>query len=64
MKKKLYRSRENKMVAGVCAGIADYLELDPTIIRLAWVIAIFGAGVGVLGYIIAWIIMPERSFDV
>ena len=60
MKKKLYRSRDNKMVAGVCAGIADYFELDPTIVRLAWVIAIFGAGVGVLAYLIAWIIMPEK----
>ena len=60
MSKKLFRSRDNKMIAGVCAGIADYFELDPTIIRIAWVIAVFGAGAGVLAYIIAWIIMPEK----
>ncbi len=64
MKKKLYRSRENKMLAGVCGGIAEYMELDPTIVRLAWVIAVFGAGFGVLAYLIAWIIMPERTFDI
>lgn len=62
MAKRLYRSRENKMIAGVCGGIAEYLELDPTIVRLIWVIIAF-SGVSILGYIIAWIIMPERPFE-
>ena len=63
MKKKLYRSRENKMIAGVCGGIAEYLDVDPTIVRLVWVLMVFGVGFGVLAYIIAWVIMPERTFE-
>ena len=51
--KKLYRSRENRMLAGVCGGIAEYLEMDPTVIRLIRVILCAFAGSGVLAYIIA-----------
>ena len=58
--KKLYRSRENRMLAGVCGGIAEYLEMDPTVIRLIWVILCAFAGSGVLVYIIAAIIVPEE----
>lgn len=55
--KKLYRSSTNKMVCGVCGGIADYVNIDPTVIRLLWVVfSIFGVGLFV--YIIAAIIMP------
>jgi phage shock protein PspC (stress-responsive transcriptional regulator) len=58
-RKFLVRSRVNRKIAGVCAGFAEYLDLDPTLVRIVWVmLAIFG-GCGVLGYIIAWIIMPE-----
>ncbi len=63
MKKRLYRSREQKMIAGVCGGIAEYLDLDPTIVRLVWVLMAFGVGVGLLAYIIAWVIMPEKPFE-
>ncbi len=63
MSKKLYRSLENRMIAGVCGGIAEYMDLDPTIVRLAWVVMVFGLGFGVLAYIIAWIIVPERTFE-
>ena len=49
------------MIAGVCAGIGEYLGLDPTVIRLLWVLlTFFSGGVGVLAYIIAWIIIPEK----
>jgi phage shock protein PspC (stress-responsive transcriptional regulator) len=59
-RKSLHRSRVNRKIAGVCAGFAEYLDLDPTLVRIVWVmLAIFG-GCGVLGYIIAWIIMPEE----
>jgi phage shock protein PspC (stress-responsive transcriptional regulator) len=51
--KKLYKSRKGKILAGVCGGLAEYLNLDPTIIRLAWVIFSLAYGVGVLVYIIA-----------
>ena len=57
--KKLYKSRDNRMISGVCAGIAEYFNMDPTIIRLAWVL--FGSGV--LGYIIAAIVIPEYPMD-
>ena len=58
--KKLYRSNSNKMVCGVCQGIAEYINLDPTIVRLLWVMfSIFG--VGILVYIAAAIIMPVKD---
>lgn len=57
--KKLYRSDGNKMLCGVCGGVAEYFNVDPTIIRLGWVILGF-AGVGVIGYIIAAIIVPRQ----
>ena len=56
--KKLSRSN-NKMIGGVCADIADYLGLDPTIVRIVWVLMLFFAGFGILLYLILWIIMPK-----
>ena len=47
------------MIGGVCAGIADYLGLDPTIVRIVWVLMLFFAGFGILLYLILWIIMPK-----
>lgn len=56
--KRLYRSRENRMLCGVCGGIAEYFNIDPTLIRLLFVL--FGlSGSGILGYIIAAIIIPD-----
>jgi phage shock protein C len=58
--KRLTRSREDRMLAGVCGGIADYLDVDPTIVRLvAVLLGIFSAGTALIGYIIAAIIVPE-----
>ena len=56
--KRLYRSRTNKMLAGVCAGIAEYFSLDPTIVRLGWVVFTCLGCAGLLAYIIAAIIIP------
>lgn len=56
--KKLYRSDENKMLAGVCGGIAEYFGVDPTLIRLAWVVFSLLGGSGLLAYILAAIIIP------
>ena len=61
--KKLYKSRDNRMISGVCAGIAEYFNMDPTIIRLAWVLFSLLGGSGVLGYIIAAIVIPEYPMD-
>ena len=56
--KRLSRSN-NKMIGGICAGIAEYLGLDPTIVRIVWVLLFFFAGFGILIYLILWIIMPK-----
>lgn len=58
--KKLYRSNTNKMICGVCQGVSDYINIDPTVVRLLWVIFAF-SGFGILAYIIAAIIMPYQS---
>lgn len=59
MEKRFYKSRTDKKLAGVCAGVAEYFEVDPTLVRLIWVVFTFAGGAGVLAYIIAAIIMPE-----
>ena len=59
--KKLYRNTENKMLAGVCSGIADYFDIDPPLVRLGWVLFSLLGGSGLLAYIIAAIIIPERT---
>ena len=58
--KKLYRIREGRKLAGVCGGLGEYFEIDPTLVRLAWVLLIFLGGSGVLAYIIAALIIPEK----
>ena len=59
-RRKLMRSRTNRKIAGVCAGFAEYFDLDVTIVRVVWLlVAIFGGG-GILAYIIAWIVVPEE----
>lgn len=60
MMKKLYRSRENRKVGGVCGGIAEYFGFDPTLVRLGAIVLIFIWGAGILAYIVAWAIIPER----
>lgn len=58
--KRLYRSGKHRILGGVCGGIGEYLNVDPVIIRLLWVIATLALGFGVLAYIIAWIIIPRN----
>ena len=58
MNKRLQRSRTERMIAGVCGGIAEYFEVDPTLVRLIWVAVSLMAGVGVLLYLIMWVVMP------
>ena len=60
--KKLYKS-DNKILAGVCAGIAEYFSVDPTLIRLAWVLVCALGGSGVLAYIICALIIPNKPMD-
>lgn len=58
--KRLTKSRTDRKLCGVCGGLAEYLNLDPTIVRLIWVLLMFAAGTGFLAYIIAALIMPEE----
>ena len=62
MEKKLYKSETNKMLAGVCGGIAEYFNIDPTLVRLGWVVFCALGGSGLLAYIIAALIMPDRPY--
>jgi len=59
--KRIYRSRTERVIGGVCGGIAEYFGIDPTLVRLLWVFIILLAGTGILFYIICWIIIPKRS---
>jgi phage shock protein C len=61
--KKLYRSRKNRMLGGVCGGIAEYFNIDPVIIRLITVALFFAGGSALLAYIIALIIIPSEPFE-
>jgi len=56
--KRLMRSSTDKKIAGVCAGFADYFDLDPTIVRVVWLLLVFCACGGLLAYIICWIVLP------
>ncbi len=57
--KRLYKSQTDKKLCGVCGGFAEYLNIDPTIIRLIWAVLVLVVGTGVLAYIIAALVMPE-----
>lgn len=60
MNKKLYRSRENKVLLGICGGIGEYFDIDPVIVRLILIVLIFVGFSGVIAYIVAAFIMPLR----
>ena len=63
MEKKLYRSTTNKTIAGVCAGLAEYLNIDPTIVRVIW--ALVGlSGAGLLAYLVCALIIPEKPSNI
>ncbi len=62
--KRLYRSGKERILGGVCGGIAEHFETDPTLIRLLWILLTFiSFGAGILFYIIAWIIIPRNPND-
>ena len=58
MEKRLYRSTNDKLLCGVCGGIADYFNIDPSIVRLAWIVFSAMGGAGVAAYVIASVIIP------
>lgn len=60
MEKKLYKDRQNEKICGVCAGIAKYFSIDPTLVRLGWVAFCILGGSGVLAYIICALVIPDE----
>jgi phage shock protein C len=60
MEKKLYKSRVDKKLAGVCGGVAEYFGLDPTLVRIGYAVLVLFAGTGLLLYIVCAFIMPEK----
>lgn len=61
MKKRLYKIEDGKKLFGVCGGIAEYFDLDPTLIRLAWILFIAAGGSGIFAYVVMALIMPYKS---
>ncbi len=64
MNKKLYRIRNGKKIAGVCGGVAEYLNIDPTVVRVLWAFISLCAGTGILAYIICAFVIPEKPDDI
>ena len=61
--KRLYRSNSDRKIGGVCGGLAEYMEVDPTLIRLVAVCLVIFGGTGLIAYLIAWVIIPEQSWE-
>lgn len=62
MEKRLYRSYNDKILAGVCGGLGEYFDIDPVIIRVLFIVAVIFGGGGFLAYIILWIVIPQKPF--
>ena len=63
MEKRLVRNVQDKKIAGVCAGLADYLDIDATLVRRLWILFTLLGGSGILAYLIFWLIMPEAGTE-
>lgn len=59
--KKLYRSRDNRVIAGVCGGLGEFFDTDPIWFRLGFLLLFFGNGIGLIAYILLWVLVPENS---
>ncbi len=63
MEKRLVRNVQDKKIAGVCAGLADYLDIDPTLVRALWILFTLLGGSGIIAYLILWLIIPESGTE-
>ena len=61
--KKLYLDKQNKKIAGVCAGLADYLEMDVTVIRIIFLITLIWGGLGFWSYVFVWALAPDKPLE-
>ena len=64
MDKKLYKITQGKVICGVCGGVAEYFNIDPTLVRVGWAVLCCFAGAGVLAYIVAAVVMPEKPTNI
>lgn len=60
MNRKFYRSSTDQKIGGVCGGLAEYFDIDPLLVRIAFLVLFFGFGTGLLAYIILWILAPKK----
>lgn len=60
-KKRLYRIREDRIICGVCSGVAEYFDIDPSLVRIIWAAAVFFGSVGFWLYVIAAIVLPDKN---
>lgn len=63
MSKKLYKSTTDRKLCGVCAGIANYLNVDPTVVRLLWALITFLGGAGLIAYIVCALVIPDEPYN-
>ena len=61
MNKRIYKNREKKILCVVCAGLAEYFDIDPTLVRVLWAVISLGYGIGLLAYIVCAIVFPDQS---
>lgn len=62
--KRLYRSKTERLLGGVCGGVGRYYDTDPNLIRILWVVlTLLSVGIGVIAYIVAWVLIPEEPWD-
>lgn len=64
MRKRIYRVKDGKMLAGVCGGVAEYFNLDPTVVRILWALVAWFAGAGIIAYMICAFVIPEKEDDI
>jgi len=60
VKRRVYRLTDSKVIAGVCSGLSEYFDIDPTWVRLLFLLSIFANGLGLLAYVVAWIVIPAK----
>ncbi|MGE5617741.1 MAG: PspC domain-containing protein [Sphingomonadaceae bacterium] len=63
MAKRVYRNRQDRMIAGVCSGLGEYFDVDPTLVRLLFVLLAFLHGIGIVAYLLLWMITPCRAAE-
>ena len=63
MIRKVYRSRQNRVISGICGGLGEYFNVDPVLIRVIWVVTILAWGAGIIAYLIAWLAIPLNPED-